>query len=79
MGEGESETTDSPFQSMKAVERTSAKLRTCAASCRGFMSERPSLVVVGVGLGVEERVVGARLVVFVVMIFGGRAGGSEGV
>lgn len=43
MGEGESATTESPFQSMKAVDRTSAKLRTWAASCRGCMAERPSM------------------------------------
>lgn len=43
MGEGESETTDSPFHIMKAVERTSAKFRTCAASCRGCMLARPSM------------------------------------
>jgi hypothetical protein len=28
---------------MKAVERTSAKFRTCAASCRGCMLARPSM------------------------------------
>jgi len=36
MGEEESLTTERPFQSMKAVESTSAKLRTWAASCRGW-------------------------------------------
>lgn len=36
MGEEESVTTERPFQSMNAVERTRAKLRTCAASCRGW-------------------------------------------
>jgi hypothetical protein len=46
MGDGESETTERPFQSMKAVDRTSAKLRTCAANCRGCMAERPSMVAV---------------------------------
>lgn len=46
MGEGESLTTERPFQSMKAVERTSAKLRTWAASCRGCMAERPSMAAV---------------------------------
>ena len=44
MGEGESDTTERPFHIMKAVERTSAKLRICAASCRGCMSARPSMV-----------------------------------
>jgi hypothetical protein len=43
MGEGESETMEIPFQSMKAVERTSAKLSTWAASCRGCIAERPSI------------------------------------
>jgi hypothetical protein len=50
MGEGESETTEIPFQSMNAVERTSAKLRTWAASCRGCMAERPSMVAVVVSV-----------------------------
>lgn len=36
MGEEESVTTERPFQSMNAVERTRAKLRICAASCRGW-------------------------------------------
>jgi hypothetical protein len=31
---------------MKAVERTTAKLRSCVASCRGAMFERPSMVMV---------------------------------
>lgn len=48
MGEGESLATERPFQSMNAVERTSAKLRIWPASCRGCMAERPSIVVVGV-------------------------------
>jgi hypothetical protein len=50
IGDGESEATESPFQSMKAVERTSAKLRTWAASCRGCMPERPSMVAVVVSM-----------------------------
>lgn len=36
MGEGESAITESPFHIMNAVERMSAKFRTCAAACRGF-------------------------------------------
>jgi len=46
IGEGEFETTERPFHNMKAVERTSAKLRICAANWRGCMF--PSMVV---GLG----------------------------
>ena len=46
MGDGESATTERPFQSMKAVDRTSAKLSTWAASCRGCMAERPSMAAV---------------------------------
>ena len=34
MGEGESATTERPFQSIKAVERTSPKLRICERWCR---------------------------------------------
>jgi hypothetical protein len=49
IGDGESATTESPFQSMKAVERTSAKLSTWAASCRGCIAERPSMVAVVYG------------------------------
>ena len=36
IGEEESVKTERPFHSMKAVESTRAKLRTCAASCRGW-------------------------------------------
>jgi len=36
MGEGESAITERPFHIIKAVERIRAKLRTCAAACRGF-------------------------------------------
>jgi hypothetical protein len=46
MGDGESEAMEMPFQSMKAVERTSAKLRIWPASCRGCMAERPSMAAV---------------------------------
>ena len=47
MGEGESDTTERPFQSMNAVERTSAKLRSCVASCRGCMFARPIIFAAG--------------------------------
>jgi hypothetical protein len=40
MGDEESVATERPFQSMKAVERTRAKLRIWAASCRGW---RPAI------------------------------------
>lgn len=40
IGDGELVATDSPFQSMKAVLRTSAKLRICAAICRGWSEPR---------------------------------------
>jgi hypothetical protein len=47
IGEEEFVATERPFQSMKAVERTRAKLRTWAASCRGCMlAIEPSIVVV---------------------------------
>jgi len=52
MGEGESEATERPFQSMKAVERTSAKLRSCVASCRGCIFVRP--IIFAAGLTVER-------------------------
>lgn len=45
MGEGESATTERPFHIMNAVERTSAKLRTWAASCRGCMPATPNMVI----------------------------------
>ena len=45
MGEEEFVATERPFQSMKAVLRTRAKLRTWEASCRGCMEEKePSMV-----------------------------------
>ena len=50
MGEGESESTESPFHIMKAVERISAKFRICAAACRGFWRRENMLVVVGLKL-----------------------------
>jgi hypothetical protein len=46
IGDGELETTESPFQSMNAVDNTSAKLRIWAASCRGCIPARPSMVAV---------------------------------
>ena len=49
MGEGESDTTERPFQSMNAVERTSAKLSSCVASCRGCMFARPIIFAAGSG------------------------------
>jgi hypothetical protein len=59
IGEGESLTTESPFQSMKAVDSTSAKFSTCAASCRGCMPATPSMaaicVVTKVSLGIAMR------------------------
>lgn len=39
MGEGESVATERPFQSMKAVERTRAKLRTWVRARRGWRVE----------------------------------------
>jgi hypothetical protein len=62
MGDGESETMEIPFQSMKAVERTSAKLRIWPASCRGCIAERPSMAAVvmcaceRVGVGMRSRI-----------------------
>lgn len=40
MGEEEFVATERPFHSMNAVERTRAKLRTCAASWRGWSEAR---------------------------------------
>jgi hypothetical protein len=40
IGEEESVKTESPFHNMNAVERTRAKLRTWAASWRGWRLER---------------------------------------
>ena len=63
MGEGESDTTERPFHIMKAVERTSAKLRICAASCRGCISAIPSMfAIVVLVVGLEVGVVDAGLV-----------------
>jgi hypothetical protein len=47
IGEGESETMERPFHSMKAVERIRPKLRTCAASCRGFRLESEENIAAG--------------------------------
>jgi len=44
MGDGESETTLRPFHIMKAVDNTSAKFKTWAASCRGCIPAMPSIV-----------------------------------
>lgn len=44
MGDGEFETTERPFHIIKAVERTRAKLRTWAASCRGCMPATPNML-----------------------------------
>ena len=47
MGEEELVKTESPFQSMKAVDRTRAKFRTWAASWRGCIEARePSILAV---------------------------------
>lgn len=50
IGDEEAVTTDKPFQSINAVERTSAKLRTCARVCRVFVrleDKNESIVVIG--------------------------------
>ena len=47
MGEGELVKTERPFHIMNAVDRTSAKLSTCTASCRGCMEEREESILVG--------------------------------
>ena len=47
IGEGESVATESPFQSMNAVERMRAKLRTCVRSWRGWTVERESIFLGG--------------------------------
>lgn len=44
--------TDRPFQSMKAVLRTKAKFRTCAASCRGCMLPKAENIVAVCGVGI---------------------------
>ncbi len=51
MGEGESAATESPFQSMKAVDRISAKLRSCEARCRGGRVVRGANIAVSFGGG----------------------------
>ena len=46
IGEDEFVKTESPFHSMNAVDNTRAKLRTCAASCRGWrLASDPNIVV----------------------------------
>ena len=45
MGEGELVRIESPFQSMKAVERTRAKLRACARMGRGEEGREESMVI----------------------------------
>jgi len=56
MGDGESAATERPFQSMKAVERMRAKLRTCAASWRGWRVVRAENILnVGLGRPLEDR------------------------
>lgn len=50
MGDEDAVNIDSAFQSMKAVERTSAKLRTCDRDCRvleRLEPERKGSMVVG--------------------------------
>jgi hypothetical protein len=46
IGDGESVATDMPFQSMKAVLRTRAKLRSCEATCRGEAPREDSILAV---------------------------------
>ena len=46
IGDEEFVKTESPFHSMNAVDNTRAKLRTCAASCRGWrLASDPNIVV----------------------------------
>ena len=59
MGEGESATTDNVFHIMNAVERTSAKFRTCWRNCRGLASAGPMKGII-VNVGEEELGVGDR-------------------
>lgn len=48
MGEGEAVATERPFQSMKAVESTRAKLRSWVSSWRGWPRPRAeSIVMIG--------------------------------
>ena len=49
MGEEELVNTERPFHSMKAVERTRAKFRICAASWRGWRLPRAENMVGGGG------------------------------
>jgi len=49
IGEGESVATERPFQSMNAVERMRAKLRTWEAICRGWRVVRLNILGVGGG------------------------------
>ena len=47
MGDGESATTESPFHNIKAVESTTAKLRTWRRNWRGWSEERePNILTV---------------------------------
>lgn len=48
MGEDELVATERPFQSMKAVERTSAKFRIWVRSCRGEALPRAESMVLAV-------------------------------
>ena len=49
IGELDADTTERPFHSIKAVERTSAKFSTCAIDCRAFvmLEEREDSMVGG--------------------------------
>ena len=47
IGDCESDITERPFHIMNAVDSTSAKLSTWAASCRGCIALRPSIVADG--------------------------------
>ncbi len=49
MGDGESVATESPFHSMKAVERTRAKLRTWVRACRGLPKLESMLITASEG------------------------------
>ena len=50
MGEGESAITLRPFHIMNAVLRMRAKLRSCAAACRGFWRAESMVAVLRRGL-----------------------------
>ena len=58
MGEGESEMTDRDFHSMKAVDKTSAKLRIWERDWRGFdrYGARDESMVAAGGLALSVRV-----------------------